>query len=73
MAASFDGHLGERGGLVPRQCRKVEFAIHTHVIGHVDAGDLAQLVDHPFLGLFLDRLVDRFAEEQRPLDNARAQ
>ena len=52
----FDGHFRERGGLVARQCRKIEVRIAVgglaHVVGQVRGGDLAQLVDHPIGGQF---------------------
>jgi hypothetical protein len=44
-------HLVERRGLVARQSREIEVRVAAgadlHVIGHIGAGEFAQLVDHP--------------------------
>src|SRR5271169_6314717 len=51
-----DRHLAERRRLVASQARKIDdgeaLGRRLHVVEHVGAGDLAQLLDHPIGGQF---------------------
>src|SRR5271167_258068 len=65
-----DRHLAERRRPVASQARKIDdgeaLGRRLHVVGHIGAGELAQLLDHPIGGQFAENRSRAKQEELEP-------